>query len=280
MAFNTTTCEASHVTSETTEQWETVETSREGYVARVTLSRPDAMNTFSTGLAEDLDAALRTLDEESGVRAVVVDGAGDTFSAGIDVSEHGDHETEAEYEEWVARMEEPFHTLAEMSTPVIAAAHGHAAANGIGLVAACDLAVAAEGTQFGATAPKVGLFCMGPAVPLMKSLTRKRCLELILTGELVDAETALEWGLLNRVVPEGEHLDAAADLADTIASKSPMAVQMGKAAFYDMVELDYDEALDYSNERFAALCATEDASEGIAAFLDGDPLDADEWPGR
>ena len=280
MAFNTGACEASHMTSETTEQWETVETSRDGYVGRITLSRPDAMNTFSTGLAEDLDAALHALDEADDVRAIVVDGAGDTFSAGIDVSEHADHETEAEYEEWVARMEEPFHTLTEMSTPVVAAVHGHAAANGIGLVAACDLAVAAEGTQFGATAPKVGLFCMGPAVPLMQSLERKRVLELVLTGELIDAETALDWGLLNRVVPDGEHLDAAEDLAETIASKSPTAVQMGKAAFYEMVDMEYGEALDYSNERFAALCATEDAGEGIAAFLDGDPLAADEWPGR
>ena len=175
-------------------------------------------------------------------------------------------------------MEEPFHTLTEMRTPVIAAVHGHAAANGIGLVAACDLAVADEGAQFGATAPKVGLFCMGPAVPLMHAVTRKRCLELILTGNLIDAETALDWGLINRVVPEGEHVEAATDLAEVIAGKSPVAVQMGKRAFYEMTEMPYDDALDFSNERFAALCTTADAHEGIDAFLDGDPLSADEWP--
>ncbi|QLG47707.1 enoyl-CoA hydratase/isomerase family protein [Natrinema halophilum] len=261
-----------------TERWENVEIGRDGHVGRITLSRPEAMNTFSTGLARDLDAALHTLDEESDVRAIVVDGSGETFSAGIDLSEHDDHEGTNEYEEWVTRMEEPFHTVTEMRTPVVAAAHGHAAANGIGLVAACDLAVAAENTQFGATAPKVGLFCMGPAVPLMKALTRKRCLELILTGELIDAETALEWGLINRVVPEGDHLEAAMGLAETMAAKSPMAVQMGKQAFYEMVELDYDEALDYSNEQFAALCTTDDANAGIEAFLDGTPLSAEEWP--
>jgi len=87
----------------------------------------------------------------------------------------------------------------------------------------------------------------------MHSLTRKRCLELLLTGELIDAETALEWGLINRVVPDGEHLEAAMDLAETIASKSPMAVQRGKEAFYEMVGMEYDEALEYSNEQFAAL---------------------------
>ncbi len=258
----------------------TVETWRDRHVGRITLSRPDAMNTFSTGLARDLDDALRSLDDDDDVRAIVVDGAGDCFSAGIDVSEHADHEAEADYEEWVATMEEPFHTVAEMRTPVVAAAHGHAAANGLGLVTACDLAVAAQGTMFGATAPKVGLFCMGPAVPLMRSVTRKRCLELILTGDLITAETAQEWGIVNRVVPAGEHVDAAMDLAETMAEKSPMAVQMGKQAFYEMTDMEYHEAIDYSNERFAALCTTDDAREGIEAFLDGEPLDADEWPGR
>jgi enoyl-CoA hydratase/carnithine racemase len=257
---------------------ETIETSQDGYVAQVTLDRPEAMNTFSTQLAVDLDATLRELDGDETVRAVVIHGAGEAFSAGIDVSEHGEHDTRAEYSEWVAGMEEPFHTLVEMQTPVIAAAHGHAAANGLGLVAACDIAVAAEGTMFGATAPKVGLFCMGPSVPLMQSLTRKRTLELILTGDLIDAETAQDWGILNRVVPTGEHVEAAMDIADTIASKSPVAVQRGKRAFYDMAEMDYHDAIDYSNEQFAGLCTTADAREGIEAFLAGDPLEYDEWP--
>jgi enoyl-CoA hydratase/carnithine racemase len=260
-----------------TETTGAVVTEREGHVGRITLNRPDAMNTFSTGLATELDDALREF-EDGDARAVVIDGAGDAFSAGIDLSEYGDFEGEGEYGEWVARMEQPFKTLAEMSTPVIAAAHGHAAANGIGLVAACDLAVAAEGTQLGATAPKVGLFCMGPAVPLMGAVTRKRCLELLLTGELIDAGTAHEWGLLNRVAPAGEHVDAAMELARTIAAKSPEAIGRGKRAFYEMAGMEYGEAVDYSNDEFAALCATEDAREGVAAFLQGAPLGADEWP--
>lgn len=261
-------------------EYDTVAVGRDGYVGRITLDRPEAMNTFSTELAVDLDDALRALENDEAVRAVVVDGAGDAFSAGIDVSEHGDYDTKAEYEEWVARMEEPFHTIAEMGTPVVAAAHGHAAANGLGLVAACDLAVAAEGTMFGATAPKVGLFCMGPSVPLMQTLTRKRCLELVLTGDLIDAETALEWGIVNRVRPASEHVDGALELAETIASKSPAAVQLGKRAYYEMEDMPYHEALDYSNEQFAGLCTTADASEGIEAFLSGEPLAADEWPGE
>lgn len=257
----------------------TVEITRTGHIGQITLTRPEAMNTFSSDLAMDLDESLLALDEEADIRAIVVDGAGETFSAGIDLSEHGDHETKAEYREWVTRMEAPFQTVTEIRTPVIAAVHGHAVANGIGLVAACDLAVATEEATFGATAPKVGLFCMGPAVPLMESLPRKRCLELLLTGDMIGAETAREWGLLNRVVPAGEHVTAAMALAESIASKSPSAVQMGKEAFYEMVELDADEALAYSNERFAALCTTADAQAGIDAFLNGDVISGDEWPG-
>jgi enoyl-CoA hydratase/carnithine racemase len=267
--------------SETDEATETtVTTDRTGHVGHILLDRPEAMNTFSTDLAAELDDALWTFERDDDVRAIVISGNGDAFSAGIDVSEHATHSTKDEYRTWVEQMEDPFLTLAEMGTPVIAAPHGHAAANGLGLVAACDLAVAAEGTKFGATAPKVGLFCMGPAVPLRESLTRKRSLELLLTGELIEAETAREWGLVNRVVPAGEHVDAAMDLAETIASKSPVAVQMGKELFYEMADDEYDEALARSNERFAELCTTEDAHAGIDAFLDGDPLGADEWPGE
>ena len=248
-----------------------------GYVGRITLDRPEAMNTFSTELATDLDAALRAHESDDEVRAIVIDGSGDAFSAGIDLTEHAERDGGDAYEEWVASMEEPFATIAGMGTPVIAAAHGHAAANGLGLVAACDLAVAADGTMFGATAPKVGLFCMGPAVPLMDAVVRKRCLELLLTGELIDADTALEWGLINATAPAGEHVDAAMEYAETIASKSPTAIQRGKRAYYEMEGMDYAEALEYSNEQFAGLCTTADAEAGIEAFLGGEPLDADEW---
>jgi enoyl-CoA hydratase/carnithine racemase len=266
------------MSSEPATDYDAVVVGHDGHVGRITLDRPEAMNTFSTALATELDEALRQLDADDSVRAVVVDGAGDAFSAGIDLSEYDPDATEDAHETWVARMEEPFHTIHEMRTPVVAAAHGHAAANGIGLVAACDLAVAAEGTMLGATAPKVGLFCMGPAVPLLDCLPKKRATELLLTGELIDAETAAEWGLLNRVAPAGEHVAAAMGLAETMAAKSPEALRRGKRAVSEFEEMAYGDALDHSNERFAALCATADAREGIAAFIDGEPLAADEWP--
>ncbi|WP_435157407.1 enoyl-CoA hydratase-related protein [Haladaptatus sp. DFWS20] len=257
--------------------YETVTVDIEERISTITLNRPEAMNTFSTGLAHDLDDALRELDENDDVRVVIIEGAGNAFSAGIDLTEHGDFDTQREYKKWVGQMEKPFQTLVHMRTPVIAAAHGHAAANGIGLVAACDLAVLADGTKLGATAPNVGLFCMGPAVPLMRSLTQKQCLELLLTGELIDAETALSWGLVNRVVPKENLREEAIALAESIAEKSPVAVQMGKQAYYVMNDLDYDAALEYSNEQFASLCTTGDANEGIDAFLNKrEP----EWPGK
>jgi enoyl-CoA hydratase/carnithine racemase len=258
--------------------YDTVTVRREASIGRITLDRPEAMNTFSTDLATELDEALRALDDGDDIRAIVVDGAGEAFSAGIDLSEYDPDASEAAHEEWVTRMEEPFHTIHGMGTPVVAAAHGHAAANGIGLVAACDLAVAAEGTMLGATAPKVGLFCMGPAVPLLDCLPKKRATELLLTGDLIDAETACEWGLLNRVAPQGEHVDTAMDLAETMAAKSPEALRRGKRAVNELAGLEYGAALDRSNEHFAGLCTTDDAREGIAAFLDGEPLDAEEWP--
>ncbi len=249
--------------------YETVTTDSGGHHGTVTLNRPDAMNTFTTQLATELDEALTACEEDESIRVVSIRGAGDAFSAGIELREHDEHETQDEYEQWVTQMESPFLTIAEMGTPVIASVHGHAVANGLGLMAACDLAVLAEGTKLGATAPKVGLFCMGPAVPLMDSLTQKRCLELLLTGDLIDAETAYEWGLANRLVPEENLDEATAALADTIATNSPTAVQMGKQAYYETENLPYADALEHSNERFGALCATADAEEGIAAFLSG-----------
>lgn len=249
-------------------EFETVTVDTGEHIGTIVLDRPEEMNTFNTQLATDLDDALVAL-EESDVRAIIIEGAGEAFSAGIDISEHRQHDTQEAYQQWVSRMEQPFLTLSTMGTPVIAAAHGHAVANGLGLLAACDLAVLAEGAKLGATAPKVGLFCMGPAVPLMRSLTEKRCLELLLTGDLIDAETAFEWGLANRLVPESALEETARELAGSIVENSPEAVARGKRTYYETADMPYGEALEYSNEAFGELCTTADASEGIDAFLSG-----------
>jgi enoyl-CoA hydratase/carnithine racemase len=163
-------------------------------------------------------------------------------------------------------MERALLTIAHMMKPVIVAAHGVAAANGAGLVAAADLAIVAEGTRIGTTAINVGLFCMGPAVPLSRSLGRKRALEMLLTGDFIDAERAERIGLVNKVVPQDKLVQEALELAAKLASKSPIALQMGKQAFYTMSDMEFEKALEYSNEMFVELCLTEDAIEGVNAF--------------
>ena len=246
--------------------YSTVIVKHENHVGIITLNRPEQFNTFSSEMAIELNQALIQLDNETKVRVVVVKGAGKAFSTGIDVSEFFGKSLK-QYREWVGLMEQMNHVISYMKKPVIASVHGYAVANGAGLVAACDLAIVAEGTKIGTTAINVGLFCMGPAVPLSRSLGRKRCLEMLLTGDMIDARDAERWGLINKVVPADQLEEETMALANKLAEKSPLALQMGKQSFYGMSDMEFGKALEYSNETFAALCVTEDAQEGVDAFL-------------
>ncbi len=256
--------------------YKTVIVEQKERVGVITLNRPEAMNTFSSEMAKELNQALIQFDNDKEVRVVVVKGAGKAFSVGIDVSEFFG-KSQREYKEWVSLMEQMNHVIAYMKKPVIASVHRFAVANGAGLVAACDLAIVAEGTKIGATAINVGLFCMGPAIPISRSIGRKRCMEMLLTGEMIDAEDAERWGLVNKVVPADQLEEATMALANKLAEKSPVALQMGKQAFYGMSDMEFGKALEYSNEMFASLCVTEDATEGINAFLEKREPD---WKGR
>jgi enoyl-CoA hydratase/carnithine racemase len=246
--------------------YNTVIVDQENHVGTITLNRPEQLNTFSSEMAKELNQALIQLDNDKEVRVVVVKGAGKAFSTGIDVAEFF-RKSLRQYREWVGLMEQMNHVIAYMKKPVIASAHGYAVANGAGLIAACDLAIIAEGTKIGTTAINVGLFCMGPAVPLSRSLGRKRCLEMLLTGDMIEAEDAERWGLVNKVVPADQLEETTQALANKLAEKSPLALQMGKQAFYGMSDMEFGKALEYSNETFAALCVTDDAQEGVDAFL-------------
>ncbi|RLC28260.1 MAG: enoyl-CoA hydratase/isomerase family protein [Deltaproteobacteria bacterium] len=239
---------------------------RKEHVGIIILNRPDHFNTFSTELATELNQALVELDNDETIRVAVVKGAGKAFSTGIDISEFFGKSL-LEYREWVGKMEQMNHVIGYMKKPVIASVHGYAVANGAGLMAACDLAVVAEETKIGATAVNVGLFCMGPAVPISRSIGRKRTLEMILTGDMIDAETAERWGLVNKVVPADKLEEETMALALKLAEKSPIAVRMGKRAYYGMSDMEFGKAMEYSNEMFAELCTTEDAQEGVDAFL-------------
>lgn len=237
------------------------------HIGWITLNRPEAKNTFTVPLTRELNAALEALDDDADVRVVVIRAAGKHFSTGIDLGEFKD-KSHKEYRELVRLMDQHNHTIARMRKPVIASVKGYAIANGAGLVFACDLAVAAESAKLGTTAINVGLICLGPAVPLARSLGRKKTMEMVLTGDMIPATEAERLGLVNKVVPDDELEEATLELAAKLAAKSPLALQIGKAGIYGMADLPYHQALDYVGELFASLCSTEDAHEGIQAFLD------------
>ena len=237
------------------------------YIAEITLNRPDNLNTFNVPLAVELSQALWELDSETQVRVIILKGAGRAFCAGIDVSDFSNKST-MEYREWVECMENPLVTISRMNKPVIAQVHGVAAANGAGLVAAADLAVAGENARIGLTAINVGLNCIGPVIPVTRSVGRKRALELLFYGDLITAREALSMGLVNRVIPEADLDEETRSWAAILAQKSPVALQIAKKAFYAAADLDYHKAFEYMNEVFAGLCSTEDAREGINAFME------------
>ena len=239
----------------------------EKYVAEVTLNRPDNLNTFDSIMAEELYDAFLKLDAEKDVRVILLKGAGKAFCAGIDVNELAD-KSATEYQEWIERMERPLLTVSNMKKPVIAQMHGVAAANGMGLAAAADLAIAAENTRMGLTAINVGLNCVGPVLPVARSVGRKKALELLYYGNLISATEALSLGLINRVVPKDDLQTEARKWAEELAQKSPIAVQIAKRAFYSTEDMAYEKQFAHMNEAFARLCTTDDAKEGVQAFFD------------
>jgi len=250
--------------------YETVLVERTEHIGIITLNRPEKLNTFNMPLGRDLNAALDELEGDRDVYVVIIRANGRVFSAGIDISDFPKKGI-LEYRPWIALMEKMTLTIAKMRKPVIAAVHGVAAANGAGLVAAADLAIATEGARFGLTAIDVGLFCMGPAVPMDRCVGKKHCLELLLTGDLIDAHRAERIGLVNKVVPEERLMDEAIALAKKLSAKSPLALQMGKESYYTMADMPLEKALQYSNEIFTELCTLKDSEEGVRAFLEKRP---------
>jgi enoyl-CoA hydratase/carnithine racemase len=245
----------------------TVLLTQQGPATRVTLNRPEKRNALSLELMEELIAALRTLGANPDVRVIVIEGAGSAFSAGHDLGEMVGRELPF-YQRLFDVCTELMETIHRVPQPVIAKVHGVATAAGCQLVAACDLAVAAEDARFATPGVKIGLFCSTPMVPLSRAIGRKRALEMLLTGDFVDASTALEWGLVNRVVPPERVEDAVAELVERIARSSPLTVGIGKEAFYAQVELDEHRAYDLTKSVMAMNSTAADAQEGICAFLE------------
>jgi enoyl-CoA hydratase/carnithine racemase len=216
---------------------------------------------------EEVTAALRQASAGNATRVIVIEGNGPAFSAGHDLSEMiGREETffQALFDRCTVMME----TIHELPQPVIAKAHGIATAAGCQLVAACDLAVAAEGTRFATPGVKIGLFCSTPMVPISRAVGRKRAMQMLLTGDPIDAATALEWGLINRVVPADELEAAVQELVAAIARSSPLTVSTGKHAFYAQVDRPEQEAYEHCQVVMTRNALAHDAQEGMASFLD------------
>ena len=237
----------------------------EGPVSRLTLSRPERRNALSLGLMREVIAVLADLPEET--EAVVIAGEGPAFSAGHDLAEMLDRDP-AFYGELFKVCTEMMEIVHEVPQPVVARVHGPAYAAGCQLVAACDLAVAADSATFATPGVKIGLFCSTPMVPVSRAIGRKRAMEMLLTGEPISASTAQEWGLVNRVVP-AERLDETVDgLLQQITSYSAQVIGIGKKAFYAQVDLDEQRAYDIARSVMASNAEHDDAQEGIGAFVE------------
>jgi enoyl-CoA hydratase/carnithine racemase len=242
----------------------------DGAAARITLNRAEKRNALSLELMQELIGALREVSERAGVRVIVIEAAGPAFSAGHDLSEMIGRD-EAFLGELFAVCTVMMETIHELPQPVIAKVHGIATAAGCQLVAACDLAVASDTARFGTPGVKIGLFCSTPMVPVSRAVGRKRAMQMLLTGETIDAATALDWGLINRVVPPDELEAAVAELVEAIARVSAYTVATGKRAFYEQVDRSEHDAYEHTKVVMTENAMAADAQEGMSAFLDKRP---------
>ena len=235
--------------------------------ALITLNRPDKLNALSVPLMRELTAELERQGAREEVSVIVLKGAGRAFSAGHDLQELVGRSLEEERTVF-RTCERLMEAVQSIPQPVIASVHGIATAAGCQLVAACDLAVASAEALFATNGIRNGIFCYTPMVPVSRAIGRKRALEMVLTGAFIDAETAERWGLVNRVVA-ADQLDASVtELANQIGSLSPLAVRTGKAAFYEQIDLPQGKAYGLMTEAIATNALSEDAQEGMTAFLE------------
>jgi enoyl-CoA hydratase/carnithine racemase len=244
-------------------------------VARITLNRPERRNALSFELMEELIEALTRLGNDPKIRAIVIEGAGPAFSAGHDLSEMIGRELHF-YQRLFDVCTVLMETIHRVPQPVIAKVHGIATAAGCQLVAACDLVVASEDARFATPGVKIGLFCSTPMVPVSRAVGRKRALELLLTGDPIDARTAADWGLVNRVVPAAQLDKAVSELVAAIVRSSPLTVAIGKEAFYEQIDLGEHEAYEHAKAVMATNSLAGDAQEGMCAFLEKRPAS---WTG-
>lgn len=242
----------------------------DGPVLTLVLNRPEKRNPLGLDVMRELAARLRAADDDSDMRVVVIGAAGPAFSAGHDLREltGGD---EAFYQEVFDACAELMLTIHGIAKPVIARVQGMATAAGCQLVAACDLAIASDEARFATPGVKIGLFCTTPMVEVARVVGRKRAMEMLLTGDPVSAETAAEWGLVNRVVAADELEGATAELAARIAEASRVTLGIGKRAFWGNMDLTLAAAYTHASETMCRNALAGDAQEGMTAFLEKRP---------
>ena len=236
-------------------------------VVRLTLNRPDAFNALSEAMLEALEHALQEV-AASDARVVVLAGEGRAFCAGHDLKEMRAEPALDYYRELFARCSRMMLTIQRMPQPVIARVHGIATAAGCQLVAMCDLAVASSEARFAVSGVNLGLFCATPSVPLSRNVSRKAAFEMLVTGEFIDAATARERGLVNRVASPGELDNAIRTLAATIAAKPREAVAAGKGLFYRQLETGIEGAYALASETMACNMMDDATLEGTQAFIE------------
>jgi enoyl-CoA hydratase/carnithine racemase len=243
----------------------------------LTLNRGDRLNPLSTAMLAALQAELDRVGADTSIRAVIVAGAGKHFCAGHDLREMRSHPDKVWQSALFEQCSRLMLTLVRLPQPVIARVQGVAVAAGCQLVSMCDLAVAADVARFALPGITSGIFCTTPGVGVARNLARKHALEMLFTGDQIDAATAERWGLVNRVVPLAELDAAVAALARKVASHSPAVVKLGKQFFYEQVEKKIADAYSLASEGMACNMMLEDAAEGIDAFI---AKRAADWKGR
>jgi enoyl-CoA hydratase/carnithine racemase len=244
-----------------------------GSIAVLTLNRPASRNSLSEAMIGELHAALDDIRDDTSVRAVVIAANGPAFSAGHDMKELTARRSDpdrgrAYFAQMMNACSAMMQAIVHLPKPVVAAVQAIATAAGCQLVASCDLAVASEAASFATPGVDIGLFCSTPMVALSRNVPRKQAMEMLLTGEPIDAATARDIGLINRVVAAGSERDAAIALAQKVARKSAYTVKLGKAAFYRQAEMSLADAYRYAVEVMTENMMARDAEEGIGAFIE------------
>jgi enoyl-CoA hydratase/carnithine racemase len=238
-------------------------------IAVITLNQPEKRNPLSAAMLHDITAALQEAKRDDGVRVVILTGAGDkAFCAGADLSGFGGDATEVQKHLGRGAFVDMFLAMQRLGKPILGCVNGHALAGGFGLALGCDMLVASETATFGTTEINVGLWPMMIGALIIRQLPPKRCMELFMTGERISADQALDWGLVNRVVPQHQVREETWKLALTLVDKSPIIMKLGRDAFYAIDNLAYETALRHLQSQLTLVTLTEDSVEGITAFLE------------